>query len=137
GDRVVLLDLPQPAPHAESRLHDDRDALAESSRPHGARGRVAFSSRRDRAAGLRVSRCGRLLGRDEPRGLAHLRAGAGGHLVARVSAGTILRTRDVVMGLRSGHPAGARSRALTRDPGSRRDERWLVLALTVLITTPR
>src|SRR5256886_3825796 len=71
---VLLRDLSESAAVAAPRLRDVPHAVAAGARPHAHHVRVAVPPRRVRAAGLRSRRRGAVLGRDQPAGLAHLRA---------------------------------------------------------------
>ena len=61
------------------------------------------------ASRLRCRRCDRVLGHDEPAGLARLRAVAGGHLVARLHAGPVLESRGSALRVRPDDRGVARS----------------------------
>src|SRR5256886_4577921 len=71
---VLLRDLSESAAVAAPRLRDVPHAVAAGARPHAHHVRVAVPPRRVRAAGLRSRRRGAVPGRDQPAGLAHLRA---------------------------------------------------------------
>ena len=85
GD-LLLRDLPQPAPQPAPGLHDGAHAVAAGAGPHDQHLRVALPSRGAGAPRLRCRRRDRVLGHDEPSGLARLRAVAGGDLVPRLRA---------------------------------------------------
>ena len=66
-----------------------------------------FQPRELARPGFIASDCDRLLGHDEPAGLARLRAVAGGHLVARVHTGSVFQSRGPALRVRSDDRRGA------------------------------
>ena len=76
---VYYLVWPNLVPVAPPGLRARPQADAGRSRPHQDRVLVALRARDDRPAGLRPDRRGRLLGPDQPPGLARLRAPAARH----------------------------------------------------------
>ena len=83
----------------------------QSRRPDDQRVRVALPPRGTGAARLRPDGRRRVLGHDEPAGLARVRAVAGGHQIARVHAGPVLESRGSALRLRSDDRRRARKSA--------------------------
>src|SRR5215471_5621651 len=117
AERLLLLHLPQHDAQPAPRLHADAHAVADGARPHDQRLRVALPAVGAGAPGLRRVRLHRVLGHDEPAGLARLRALAGRHIVSCLRARPVLEPRGPALRVRSLHRGVPRA-ALRRQPRS-------------------
>ena len=106
---LLLRHLPQHAAEPAPRLRDVPHPVAAGHRPHPHHLLLALPSRHARRPDLQPGRRDRVLGHDQPAGLAHLRAEPARRRVAGLHAGTVLEAGEPVGAVRPGGAAESRA----------------------------